>query len=179
MNKIEIKTNYQGGFSLLELLISLAILGVILVTTTTIIMLNLTAARKIESRSYAREESAFLLNVLKKDIRNAESVVVDNENNTISVVLIEPSSNSTTNYLWRINNDRVERAENGNKTTYITPIDVEFSDVNFEKVEGANINNELVYIYMEVWVYGMPEDDTGNKLPIKKEIVVSTRNYTF
>ena len=68
----------EDGFSLLELLITLAIFAILMVTTTTILIINLTVARRIKARSYAREETAFMLNVLKKDPRllNIQNVLV-------------------------------------------------------------------------------------------------------
>jgi len=167
----------EEGFSLLELLITLAIFGILMVTTTSILVINLTVARKVKARSYAREETAFMFNVLKKDIRNAEEALTINPDN-IEVKVVDENSQTHT-YTWRMDNDIVQRAE-VSEVSYKTPSDIKFYDLSFEG--SCEEENCIVKISAKAWTNGMPgsmEDtcDSKDKQCIQKEVVVSTRNF--
>lgn len=188
------------GFSLLELLITLAIFAILLVTTTTILFVNMTVARRVKARSYAREESAFMLNLLKKDVRNAEGVAYYetsqgvNTYKYICVSLAEPEPGNPTQktiniYKWYQDGDRVARdlmtscdANTHGATgtdSYKTPDDVVI------RVEGMNQfasgNNKVIYIEIKAWSVGMPGevDDETTWQWIRKKVAAATRNYIF
>lgn len=190
MNKEVTNKINDKGFTLIELLITLAIFGILLVTTTSIIVVNLKVARKIKARSYAREESAFMLNLLKKDIRNAEEVLcLDSSESPISCndsydqtkLLVVLNENSVTqNYVWYMDGNNIARKEEGGSVNnYFTPEDLEFRDLAFVITEGDQ--NAFVSIGFNVWtrgMYGDPEDESS-WLFMRKEVIVSTRNYIF
>jgi len=174
----------EEGFSLLEMLITLAIFGILMVTTTSLLVINLTVSRKVKARTYAREETAFMLNVLKKDIRNAEpGLTVSEGGNELRVTVVDPAYEDTShNYVWSIDGNRIERKEDP-KVSYNTPSDIEFSDLVFDSLY-CDENNCVIKITVQAWTIGMPGDkgegcDSENKQCIKKEVAVSTRNFEF
>lgn len=176
--------NLSRGFSLLELLITLAIFGILMVIITSILLINLTVARRVKARTYAREESAFMLNILKKDIRNAESVAGIGTN--LKVAIIEEDLHAHC-YRWFLDVDgeryQIERREinctdNSDMyayASYRTPSDVEFSDFSFKVIE--NDGNSVVTIKIVAWTTGMPGEPDRQLLT--KEVAVSTRNFDF
>lgn len=176
--------NLSKGFSLLELLITLAIFGILLVIITSILLINLTVARRVKARTYAREESAFMLNILKKDIRNAESVAEMGTN--LKVAIIEEDARAHC-YRWfhdktggepyQIERREIDCADNSDYAyaSYRTPSDIEFDDFSFKVIE--NDNNWVVIIKVVAWTTGMPGEP--DKQLLTKEVAVSTRNFNF
>ncbi|MBN2015743.1 prepilin-type N-terminal cleavage/methylation domain-containing protein [Candidatus Dojkabacteria bacterium] len=172
----------SSGFSLLELLITLGIFSILMVTVTAILVINLNVARKIKGRTYAREETAFVLNILKKDIRNAE--FIEEDSGKLRVVVIDEGGNSRT-YEWSHDGDDIVREETipDTRVTYRTPEDVDFESFNFTVTE--NENNWLVRISVTAWSAGMPGqplEDGGScsnteQQCITKEVAIATRNF--
>lgn len=166
------------GFSLLELLITLGILGILMLTVTNLIVINLKVARRIQARSYAREETSYMLNLLKKDIRNADTIVQSGSG--LSIARLD-DGNSV--YLkWYQKGKSIARSEGTTPTNlvekFITPDDVEYDPDEFkiEIISGGAVgdNNTIVRIQLKASTAGMPDDQY-----IVKILAVSTRNYAF
>ena len=175
-----LKVKKQKGFTLLELLITLAIFAILMVTTTSLLFMNLTAARKIKARSYVREEGAFMLNVLKKDIRNASFVSLNN--NTLTIKYTESGNPSESCYVWSqgVSDSRIYRKDcsDPNKISYATPSDIEFTGWILGALNSST-SNYVIKVSFSAWTVGMPEDAAGNKDYVKKETIISTRNFQF
>jgi prepilin-type N-terminal cleavage/methylation domain-containing protein len=181
--KLKSKIFNNEGFSLLELLITLAIFGILMVTTTRIITINLIVARKVKARTYAREETAFMLNVLKKDIRNAETGVTVTSN---SIILKVTDENRIPKYYrWLVSGTRIQREDYPSGViNYQTPSDIEFRELVFQSQTTCSTEeNCLIKITVNAWTLGMPGDPgvacSDDKQCVKKEVVVSTRNFNF
>jgi len=175
------------GFSLLELLITLAILGILMVTVTNLILINLKVARIVQGRSYAREETSFMLNLLKKDIRNAENVervsaviridgVATTIPGTLHITRLDENGNTKELY-WYLAGKTVGRGEGTGaiKDGNFAPAgDVELSKFTFTISGAVASANKIVKIELSARGNGMPENQY-----ISKVVAVSTRNYEF
>lgn len=191
--------NSTDGFSLVELLVTLAIFGILMATVTSIIVVNLRVARRIKARTYVREETAFMLNVLKKDLRNADNVICvdkfwrDVTHSTppcnlydpakLRVIVADPNTPGLDHiYDWTQTGNRISRLE-GTNPTYMTPSDVEFNmsvPLRFDIFYSQD--NSVVKITLQAWTLGMPGDPSVPADPpqwLRKEVAVSTRNFEF
>lgn len=177
----------QKGFSLVEILVTLGIFGIIMAIVTNIILINLKVARRVMARSYAREETSFMLDILKKDIRNADNVCDTGSGGSLIVTLVDDT------YQWSQNGQRIKRQEvtidancvvlGTGEITYMTPGDIEvdpgdplYFDVSCDE------NNCVVKIRVKAWTVGMPGSEEvycgeSGKQCIVKEVAVSTRNF--
>ncbi len=177
------KIRKKAGFSILELLITLGIFAILMAIVSGIIFINLTASRRVKARSYVREETAFLLNIFKKDVRNAESLSYDEVNEILSVNIIDADATLRT-YTWQQeDNQIVRRLESDGSISYRAPGDIIFDDAQDEKFTmrvdcTADNSNCLVKVSFRAWTPGMPGEEGGaDQQWLKKEIAVSTRNF--
>lgn len=187
-NKKEGRIFNQAGFSMLELLITLAILSILMITITNIIIVNLKVAKRVQARTYVREETTFATNLIKKDVRNALNVRANNtvvldgqQRETIEIDMLDAQGNSGTIY-WSVweNADGVPtlrrkvRVGGGVGDSFLTPGDIEIVQFDYEIIEDAVSDNTYVRIQLKSSNDGMPDGQTVNKA-----ISVSTRNYDF
>lgn len=64
----------KKAYSLLEVVVSLAIIAVMMVMLTNILIISLSVAAKTAARSNVREETSNILANIKRDVRNAELI---------------------------------------------------------------------------------------------------------
>jgi prepilin-type N-terminal cleavage/methylation domain-containing protein len=168
------------GFSLVELLISLAIFGILMGTVANLLVINIKVANRVKARTHVREETSFMLKILKKDIRNADVLSEKDVGGVKNLIVGLVESDGTTHcYRWFQQYTRIERkeinciTEEDVSTSYLTPADIELSaneplalDVVCEE------NNCTVKINLKARTHGMPEGQW-----ITKEVAASTRNF--
>jgi prepilin-type N-terminal cleavage/methylation domain-containing protein len=168
------------GFSLIEMMISLGIFAILIVMVTNLIILNLQVARRVKARTYVREESSFMLKIMKKDIRNSDAIT-NVYGNQIVITIDNPTTGSK-RFRWTasdavISRDELDNSGNVLKQTYRSP-----SDITFNSWESQNIFNVYQYEDNKVVVVRIQARDP-NGMPegqwMKKEVAVSTRNFQF
>lgn len=69
------KYRHNGGMSLVEILVVVAVFGILGSITTTSVMLTLRGARKSESQQLVRENLNYALSVIERQIRGAEEII--------------------------------------------------------------------------------------------------------
>lgn len=179
--------NYLGkerAFSLAELLITLSIFAILIITTTSLLLLNLKVAARVKARTRVREETSYLLKNLKKDIRNAESIDINYSGSLITRVI--PFSGGTLEercWNWEGGSKTVRRfIDSGcsGSSDFVTPGDISIESLSFSQVRVGE--NSVILIRLEAWKEGMSgdEDDScsdADKQCLLKEVVVSTRIF--
>jgi len=161
----------------------MGIFAILMVIIMSILVINLKVSMRVKARSYAREESSFALNLLKKDIRNAESLSFAGSpagavpTSSVPLVVSVLDAGGTGHiYNWFLNGTQITRLDTGTgNITYLTPDDVTF-DVSqgfWIKVNKEG-DNAIVNVKLKVTTGGMPKDQW-----IYKEVAVSTRNINF
>ncbi len=169
--------SYKNAFSLLEMLISLAIFSILIVVISYIIVLNMRVANKVRARTYVREETSYLLKNLKKDIRNADKIEAfdindDGVNDLVIHILTEGGLLKKRG--WYIDGNRVKRkviySGGDGVIDIVTPEDLEIREFDFRLLEKPK--NTIVLVKIKGWAVGLPENQS-----ILKEVAVSTRIF--
>lgn len=161
----------QKAFSLLEVLLTLAIFGILIVLISYIIVINFRIANMVNARTKVREETSYLLKNLKKDIRNAEDITEDNSGNLV-VEVVPPGQNaSVETRTWSFNSvDKKVLREADGTQDFLTPGDIDITSFTFDLQEKEN--NTIVILNIKARTIGMPEGQN-----ITKNIAVSTRVF--
>lgn len=86
------KYNFKKGFSLMELLVGIAILGIVSVITVNLFLTNLSNKSKMEAQMIVKQNGNQVLQVISTLIRNAQSVSCTSSSTTIT----SPDGGTTT-----------------------------------------------------------------------------------
>lgn len=171
----------KKGFSLVEVIISLGITGIILVIFFNIIVIGFGVGFKAVGRSLVREEIASVENLILRDFRNADEILRcdDTVPGGLTFATCELRDGADI-VVWSICQNepgRVCRLEN-NQLSYKSSPDVEFSQFDFEPTRsGASLNVSRISVLLT-----MVGGHTNTNLDVNNivsQITVSTRNYVF
>lgn len=127
----------RGGFSLLELLIYIAILSILMVVISNILISFLKANGQSQSKNEVNSSIRFVGELLRQDIRNASSVSEPaSPAGTSSSTLILTRNGVTITY--DTSGGILRRQENGNPTVDVTNSKVLVGTPIFTRIENAN-----------------------------------------
>ena len=87
------KTN-QKGFSLIEMMVVITIFAVIGIIVTSSVILTIAGAKKSESIIKARENLDYALNVIERNIRNANSIVGCSGDSSYAIKYLDQNNTS-------------------------------------------------------------------------------------
>ena len=179
----------EGGFTLLEIVVSLAIFAILVLAIANILIINMRAGMRVKAKNYAREESSFMLNILKKDIRNAELVSYAGTVGSIPSsavpleVVVRDESGTNRTYAWYYTSSgcggdglisREELTPPGVPSIYKTPCDLEVSWDSFDFATDISTGNSVINMRFSARAKGMRTGDS-----VVKEVSVATRNFEF
>jgi prepilin-type N-terminal cleavage/methylation domain-containing protein len=168
------KPGYFLGYSLLEVLVVLAIVSIIMVMMTNILTMTLEISRKSFARSITREQQTNILTHIEKDIRNSR--YIGNCQGVDAAVSCEVALDKV--YTWTT----CERGEGfyvckkdseGNIVEGLSD-DVIVNKFTMEPGLSDALGRKSILITLVV-SYHDPEMEVENQV---RQIIVSTRNYT-
>lgn len=82
--------NYRGGFSLIELIVVLALFTVLMVVTSQVLISSLRSVRKAEASSVVRANVDYAISIVERHLRNAKEITTCNTNmSTLNYVTFE------------------------------------------------------------------------------------------
>lgn len=144
MNKI-------NGFTLIEMIVVVAILGIILVTLSSTLFSILSGSSKSEVANIVKQNGEYVISVIDQTVRGGRDIVVSPDGSSITVV--NPDGNGTTTQIACVA-DRFELTKTSSPTISdqrITSDKVAVSDCNvFTSIDtidnnppGVSVNFEL------------------------------------
>lgn len=186
--KILNNKKYKKGYSLIEIIISLSIMGFAITVMFSFLILSLRVSVLSLSRSFVREELAGITNLIARDIRNSD--FVNNCGSTVSSNSCELVQ-SGTRYQWAkcdsngiINNNselntRVckFRIDSGNQRVvlFISSASVVIKNFDFSLGFTSGTSNSQTNIL--VLVNASHSNSSYNINNVIRQISVSTRNF--
>ncbi|MBN1915545.1 type II secretion system protein [Candidatus Dojkabacteria bacterium] len=166
----------KKAYSLLEIVVSLAIIAVMLVMLTNVMIISLSVAAKTAARANVREEISNILSNIKRDIRNSQVInhcVGENDEAVCEGVLAMSGK-----FSWKLcdNEDGTKGVckydDNGSiqerSPEYMT-IDKLFFDIGFDKT----LDKRTIL----VTIVGSYRGGALNISNVVQQTAISTRNY--
>lgn len=172
------------GFSLLELVVSLAIFGILLAILSNLIIINMRVVLRNRARTRVREETGIALKLLKKDIRNAESLDPGTCTSSNCTLTINDGSGSCDIQWSRVvsgDDEYIQRVPTGGSCSttniYRTPSDIQIKDVEYTAYVFDSGENKMgsVIINIEATTHGISRE--GFPALVTKTVIASTRNF--
>jgi prepilin-type N-terminal cleavage/methylation domain-containing protein len=169
----------KQGFSMVEMLVSIGIVGVVITMFSNVLVSSLQTTIKISNRSAIREELSTVSSLIRRDLRTAEEIVdcANTADEAVTCRLLVNNEEVT----WRAcqsNANQLCKMDQSNNVIYRTPAifkleKIEFAS-GFEEVGGAGAQRSILLTIVA--------SHTNPRLNISNlvfQTTLSSRNYDF
>lgn len=95
-NFSSLKVNKIGGFTLLEVLVTTAIIGVLFIMASAIFINTVRSANKANITNEAKENASLVIQSLERDIRNASGYTINGSGSTLTLTYV-----GAANVVWQ------------------------------------------------------------------------------
>lgn len=147
------RKNYQKGFSLLELLIYIAVLAVVMTMLVGVFFSINRSRGKVESQSEVNSNLRFAMEKLSGDIKSASQISTPVAAGSAANNLVINNAGATIEYC--INAGTLRRQENGTcdgNSPTITSDKVKVDNLSFNRIENSNANLTKKVISLEITI---------------------------
>lgn len=178
----QIKNN--KGFSLLELVVSLAIFGILIAILSNLIIINMRVLLRNRTRTKVREETGIAMRIFKRDIRNAESVDPNQCFSTVCQITVV-EQDTICDITWQLIGTTLTRSADpvgGGEcliSNFQTPVNLEVSNLVFDTyVFDVDEDQKMasVKVTLRATMDGLSKNP-NTPIYISKTTIASTRNF--
>ncbi|MEP7103471.1 MAG: prepilin-type N-terminal cleavage/methylation domain-containing protein [Candidatus Dojkabacteria bacterium] len=163
------------AYSLVEIVVSLGIMGVVMTMLFSVLILSLQITFKILARSVVREEVSNVSSLISRDIRNSDTITnCGGPSSTVVCELILDGEK----YQWTKCGDRMCKdhvLSTGNVNVYMSSASIKFTTVSFDMGFSDPTNKSRQNIL--ITLVGAHTNLNFNVNNVLKQTSVSTRNY--
>ncbi len=152
------------AYSLVEVVVTLGIIGILIVMLFNVILLALRSNTKIAGRSFVREQMSSVLSQISREVRNANNVSDCGDSSCEMIVAGKTIK-------WESCNTSICRYENG-VLALQTSDTIKVEDFTFDSYPGTNNNQIVVVTIIAGHANEVLEIDN-----LVNQISASTRNY--
>ncbi len=181
MTTIRYRHYKRKGYSLLEMLITLLIVNIITLMLSNILVISLRTSLEIRERSASREELTTIINLMKRDARNSDSVncLVNNSQCTFT------KENEA--IIWKIcpvdgiNHICQEKVEipPPNSVLFRSSSRLNITNLKFVTLSQAQAERENTQDVISITITADHTNETLDIRNLYRQAVVATRNYTL
>lgn len=161
----------QKGFTIVEVLVTSVVFSIIALTVSGIFVQALALQRRAASAQVIQENAMFVLESMSRDIR--VSVISDQESpncTATTLTIVHPTKGQVT---FRLNNNAIEKSENGGSFVATSGSDVRFSRFNFCVVGSLQNDNKTPRVAILTTVENVSGRET---LEVNIQTTVSSRD---
>jgi hypothetical protein len=164
-----------AAYSLMEVVVSLAIIGIVISMLTNVLVTSLIVSQKSLARSFVREEVANIAGSIVSDIRNASQVV--SCSGSLTSARCELVLDQT--YTWELcttgETSQVCKRNSAGEIIFASSGSVHIDQFSFEN--GFDVESNTVRKNVLVTVIASHDREFFNVHNIVQQFSVSTRNY--
>lgn len=162
----------KSGFTLLELLMVVALIGLILVAITQILGATLAGSNKSQGLQVVKQNGQFAISTMSRLLRQSSSVMTCGNG---MLEFIVPESGTNTTYRFDVNSNRLRKTVNGTIVSWVTDSSVATPAFNCILIAAAAGNPPVVNLNLTVSKPGLTVEDLIS--PTSFEVDISLRNY--
>jgi prepilin-type N-terminal cleavage/methylation domain-containing protein len=166
-------SNSRKGYSLLEVVVSLGIIGILITMLFNVLIVTLNISFKLLTYSFVREEISNVVSLVSRDLRNADRIVscgVEEAPNVCQIVL------NGSFVSWEICGTGFCRyvTTNGTKNLeYRTSAVIQVNQITFQlDLQDSTIKNNML-----MTIVAQHTNQSLNINNIYRQVSISTRNY--
>ncbi len=174
--KHSIKSKKLKAYSLVEIVVSLGIMGVVMTMLFSVLILSLQITFKILARSVVREEISNVSAEISRDIRNADDLTNCGVGGTSSSVCEFVLNGDT--FQWSQCGDRICKDQilsTGDINVFTSTPNIKFTTVSFDI--GFSDSTDKARQNILLTLIGSHINESFNVNNVIKQTSVSTRNY--
>lgn len=175
MSKNNTLAYFNKGLTLIELIVTVALVGIIVLATSGILFGILKAQSKGEVNKEVKQNGDYVLSIMEGAIRNA-TLVQTGSVNDFTVIDVNNNSTKFTCYTPP-NPENIRQSINGAPDTVLTSTAVDVKSCNFTVVPAPPQGPPYVLLYFIIQQHGTAGNTAESATSTYQEIV-SLRNYT-
>ncbi len=169
----------KKAYSLLEVIVTLAITSIIIVMLTNILLLSLDISKKSFIRASIREEQSKILLKIEKDIKN--SILIDSCSGENETALCEVTLDKK--YYWALCDDgnlrsickKINLNTPNEQIVEKLPDYINVNYISFEQAPSEDLSKKTIVVTLS-FSY---KDETYGINDLVRQVIVSTRNYGY
>lgn len=183
-------TTRLKAYSILEVLITLALFGVLIAMLSNILLLNFKTSRQVAYRSKIREELSELVSLIQRDMRNADYVVlaecgngqlINNQATVDGCKMSHVEEFVWVNQTYQACRDssivdinRICKIDSSGNVIYKTSDEIQIDQINFDILTEGLDGKQATIIITLIASAANPNWEVDNQV---RQITVSTRNF--
>lgn len=172
-------TRHAEAFSLLEMVVSIGIMGIVMVMLNSVIINMAMVANKSLARSFIREEVTDIAERISRDIRDADRIIACEGSFEGQDAKCEIQKTDTLSWelCGNVGSQTICQKDAGGQIVYQTSPAMKIEDFSFE--QGFAGQNNFTQRNILITIVGSHRNPNLEVTNILRQTSVSTRNYLF
>lgn len=133
----------QSGFTLIELVISIGLAGIVLLVLISSLLLMISFRVKNQSIAEVEQQGAFVMELVSRTLRNAEAITSPTAGNTASSLTVDVVDVASDPTVFDLSSSRVRMTEGVGSPIFLTSSLLNASSITFRNLTRTNTPGAL------------------------------------